>query len=218
MPEIKNNPSNKKWMALGGMLIAGLAWASPWDIDMVDSAGFKAYEWKMENPRVEGTVQRPQGAIVRAKDNGAYQNSYIAQHDRLKPEGKALQNPYPTDEAALKKGEKMFRYSCAPCHGLEGKGNGPVTYNKPDPDPKKAVRRFAMPAPLLSGDGAVSPTRTDGYIYLTIRNGGAGMPAYGTSLTDQERWAIVAYIRSLEGGAYNPPPPPAPVDATPTPG
>ncbi len=217
MLDIRNLTKNQKRLGavLGGMMMAGLAWASPWDIDMTDSVAFKAFEWKMENPRVEGTVQRPAGAVVRVKSNGAYQNDYIAQHDRLKPDGASLQNPYPMDEAALKQGEKMFRFSCAPCHGLEGKGNGPVTYNKPDADPKKAIRRFAMPAPLLSGDGAVSPNRTDGYIYLTIRNGGAGMPAYGVSLTDQERWAIVGYIRTLEGGAWAPPAPPTPSPAVP---
>lgn len=212
---MRKETKRRGWALLGGMLVAGLAWASPWDIDMVDSVAFRAYEWKMENPRIEGTVQRPQGAVTRAQGSGAYQNNYIAQHDRMKPDGAALQNPYGGDAEAVKEGQRLFRFSCAPCHGLEGKGHGPVTYNKPDPDPKKAVRRFQMPAPLLSGEGAVSANRTDGWIYLTIRNGGAGMPSYGLALTDQERWAIVSYIRTLDGAAYVPPAP-APVPDTTT--
>jgi mono/diheme cytochrome c family protein len=198
-----------RWSLLGGMVVAGLAWASPWDIDMIDSAGFKAYEWKMPNARVEGTVPRPQGAIVRAGGTGSYQNDYIPQHDRLAADVDSLKNPYPVDDAVLAKGKEQFQITCAPCHGAEGKGGGPVTQNKPNDDITKAIRRFPMPAPLLSGQGSVSSLRSDGYLYLTIRNGGVAMPKYGLSLTDQERWGIIAYIRTLEGAAWTPPAEPA---------
>jgi len=199
----------RRWWLLGGMLVAGAAWAFPWDIDMVDSVNFKAFEWRMAPPKVEGTVQRSSG-MDRPGSNGAYQNDYIEQVDRMAPEAAALTNPYAGDAQAMAKGEHLFQVSCAPCHGVKGAGGGPVTHNEPNADIKKAIRRFAMPAPNLSGAGSASPLRTDGYIYLTIRNGGAGMPGYGLSLTDQERWAIVSYIRTLEGGAYVPPAPAEP--------
>jgi len=209
--------NTRRWWLLSGMLVAGLAWASPWDIDMVDSVAFKAFEWKMAPARVEGTVQRAQGGIPRAGSNGHYQNDYIAQADRLTPEGAAMTTPYGSDAAVLAKGEKNFQITCAPCHGIKGDGKGPVTHNEPNADIKKAIRRFAMPAPVLTGDNGVAAKRTDGYIYLTIRNGGAGMPAYGVSLTDEERWSIVSYLRTLDGAAYVPPAPPAAPPAT-TPG
>lgn len=199
--------ATRRWWLMGGVLLAGLAWASPWDIDMIDSVNFKAFEWKMAPARVEGTIPRPEGAVTRPGSNGAYQNDYVAQMDRMSPEAAALSNPYAGDTRAMGKGEKLFQISCAPCHGEQGDGKGPVTQNVPNTDPAKAIRRFGMPAPLLSGAGAVTPSRTDGYIYLTIRNGGVVMPSHGLSLTDQERWAIVSYIRTLEGAAYVPPPP-----------
>jgi len=201
--------TKRRWWLLGGVLLAGLAWASPWDIDMVDSVGFKAYEWKMLPARVEGTVQRPSGAIPRAYGNGHYQNDYVPEGDRMAPGTDAMHSPYPTDEKTVAKGERLFQVSCAPCHGVKGAGNGPVTYNKPDPDPKKAIRRF-MPAPNLSGPGAITTSRSDEYIYYTIRNGSVMMPRYGVSLTDEERWAVVTYVRTLDGAAYVPPAPPAP--------
>lgn len=205
----QNNNQKKRWIVVVGMLLAGLAWASPWDIDMVDSTAFKAYEWKMPNARIEGTVQRPQGAIVRAKSNGAYQNDYIAAHDRNASDVDGLKNPYNADEASLTQGKQLFQVTCAPCHGVEGKGNGPVVQNKPNDDITKAIRRFPIPAPNLSGAGSAPSMRSDGYLYLTIRNGGVGMPKYGLSLTDQERWAIVSYIRTLDGAQWTPPAPPA---------
>ncbi|MDP2312672.1 MAG: c-type cytochrome [Pseudomonadota bacterium] len=188
----------RRLLVVGGLFVAGVAWASPWDIDMVDSTNFKAYEWKMK-PFRSDTVQRdPMGP----KAPGAYQVAYVEAVDRTAG-ADAVLNPYPADKAALAEGEHLFQVTCAPCHGVEGKGGGPVTHN----DPSKDIRRFPLPAPMLSGPGAVSALRTDGYVYATIRNGGALMPAYGVSLTDHERWSIVSYIRTLEGGQYVPPAP-----------
>lgn len=214
MPDSKKKRLSNKWLAAGALLVAGLAWASPWDIDMIDSTAYKAYEWKMLPMFAEGTVVRPMGSVPRAKDNGAYQNDYIEAMDRMAPYVADLKNPYKVDEASLAQGERLFQVTCAPCHGIQGKGGGPVTYN----DPAKNIRRFPMAAPMLSGEGNVSKTRSDGYIYLTIRNGGAGMPAYGISLTDMERWSIVSYIRTLEGAeAPAPVVPEAPVAPQATP-
>lgn len=203
----------RRWLALGGLLIAGGAWAFPWDIDMVDSRAFRAYEWKMKQPIPDGAIQRPSGAIQRAREVGGYQNDYIAPLDRNAAGVDAMTSPYGADEATIAQGKHLFQVSCAPCHGVEGKGGGPVTHN----DPAKGINRFLVPAPMLSGEGAVSAIRTDGYIYGTIRNGGNLMPKYGLSLTDRERWSIVSYIRTLDGATYKPPAAPADAAAAPAP-
>ena len=191
-----------RFLTGAGLFVAGLAWASPWDIDMIDSRAFKTFEWAMRPPRAPEAVQTRVGAIPRPGAVGTYQNDYIAPVDRV-ADGDRLTNPYAVDTATIVKGATTFQITCAPCHGPEGKGGGPVTHN----DPSQNIARFPIPAPMLSGPGAVSAMRADGYIYGTIRNGGALMPAYGVSLTDRERWAVVAYIRTLEGGAYVPPAP-----------
>jgi mono/diheme cytochrome c family protein len=202
---LKKNPRlSTRAVLIAGLLGAGVAVASPWDIDMVDSVTLKAYEWKMMTPFAEGTVQRPQGDVQRAGANGTYQNDYIPEHDRA-TDADSVTDPYPADDKTVEKGKALFAVSCAPCHGQEGKGHGPVTTNDPD----KGIRRFPVPAPLLSGAGAVTAVRSDGYIYLTIRNGGALMPRYGVSLTDRERWSIVNYIRTLDGAQYKAPETPA---------
>ncbi len=196
----------RRLLAGAGLFVAGMAWASPWDIDLVDAYTAKAYEWKMRANPV-GAVQR---APTGPQTPGAYQVAYVAPVDRA-TEADALVNPYPADAASLAEGKRLMQTTCAPCHGVDGKGGGPVTHN----DPSKDIRRFPLPAPLLSGPGAVSPVRSDGYIYATIRHGGALMPAYGISLTDHERWSIVSYIRTLEGAQYAPPAP-VPTEQQPT--
>lgn len=198
MPDRRNST---RWFLTGGLLLAGLAWASPWDLDMVDSRAAKAYEWRMRPAIPEGSIQRPNGAVARPGEVGTYQNDYIAPGDRMAPGTDAMKNPYPVDDATVATGSHLFQVTCAPCHGIEGKGGGPVTTN----DPTKGINRFPVPAPNLSGPGAAPAMRSDGYLYYTIRNGGALMPAYGTSLTDRERWAVVTYLRTLPGTAYTPP-------------
>lgn len=169
--------------------LAQPAQAFPWDWDMVDSQFMRAYEWSM--------MQLPDAAVSI--------NRYVPNANRMTPEGQALVNPLGASPSAedIALGKQMFVVYCQTCHGVEGKGGAPVAMN----DPAAGIKRYPVPPPMLSGPGSISASRSDGYIYLTIRNGGAIMPKYGPSMEDQEIWATVAYIRTLEGAAYVPPAP-----------
>jgi mono/diheme cytochrome c family protein len=177
---------------IAGALLVGstAAWAFPWDIDMTDAVFYRAYEWAMPS-LPEGTASR---------------NRYFQNYDRNTPAGQALTNPYPVDDASLAEGRVMFRTYCATCHGSDGRGGSEVTRN----DPNAGIRRYPFPAPNLAGPGAISSLRSDGYIYLTIRNGSAIMSGYGKAMDNDEIWSLVAYIRTLDGAQYTPPAPPAP--------
>ncbi len=98
--------------------------------------------------------------------------------------GKALSNPVPITRTSVENGRRLFETYCALCHGPNGKGMGPVaTKFIPPPD---------LTLPLFQ-------QRADGFIYGTIRNGGAVMPPYGEALSPAERWDLVNYLRSLQG-------------------
>ncbi len=215
--------SRKRWLVGGLLLVSAAAWASPWDIDMIDAVMFKAYEWEMK-PQPADVVSRESMGAPLPREAGYYQNAAIATVSRTdKPTIDALSDPYASDANHTARGQRLFRINCAPCHGLEGKGDGPVTKN----DVVAGVRRFMMAAPMLSGASSRTAKLTDGFLYSYIRNGGngslgatserpagvaaigAGMPAYGALLTDAERWSVVAYIRTLPGSAYAPPVPPS---------
>jgi mono/diheme cytochrome c family protein len=133
-----------------------------WMIDMFDSTMVKAYEAPMASP-VEGTIS----------------SRYVANHNRYLPEANELVAPEGGD---LAHGERMYDTYCAPCHGAEGAGSGPV-----------AQRAKTIPGLPLGSTSA----RSEGYLYLTIRNGGAMMPAYSWAMEDDEMWDIVSYLRSL---------------------
>ncbi len=222
--------SRKRWLVGGLLLVSAAAWASPWDIDMIDAYMFKAYEWQMK-PQPAGVVPREARSTPRPRAEGFYQNAYVTTVTRRNMASvDALTDPYAAEPNHALRGDKLFAVNCAPCHGLQGKGDGPVTKN----DAEKGIRRFMMAAPMLSGDASRTRTLTDGFLYSYIRTGGngslgaseerpavvaaigAGMPAYGALLTDEERWSIVAYMRTLPNNAYVPPAPPA--EATPASG
>ncbi len=68
---------------------------------------------------------------------------------------------------------------------MEGLGDGPV------------IKRGFYPLNLTT-PGVIA--RTDGYIYAYIRYGGkVMMPSYRESITSDQAWDIVNYVRKLQG-------------------
>lgn len=95
-----------------------------------------------------------------------------------------LKNPVPATPPSLENGKRLFHIYCAVCHGADGKGMGP------------AAMKFVPPPDITS---AFFQTRTDGFLYETIRSGGPLMPS-AEGVSPRERWDIVNYLRSLQGG------------------
>jgi mono/diheme cytochrome c family protein len=177
------------------------AWAFPWDIDMVDSLAFKAFEWRMK-PLPVGTVSI-----------GGFRGGFD-KTTRMTPAGDALTNPFAADAkvaaptgpiSMVQQGERLFTVYCRTCHGDKGQGGAPMA------DMTAGKRRYPIPPAILSGANAVTPMRSDGYIFLTVQQGGAIMPPYAYALSDAEIWSIVAYVRTLPGAQYDSAKAPAPV-------
>lgn len=175
-----------RWaLALSLTGLTTVAVALPWDVDMADAVTVKAYEQPM--------AELPEGVVAQPHLLSA--DSWVPNYVRESPEGQALVNPYTDDPDLTETGERMYQVYCAPCHGYDAQ-LGPV------------AQPGRMPGVIaVLGDGSVSSARTDGHIYLTIRNGGAIMPAYGYAMTDREMWSIVHWIRQQPTGAYVPPEP-----------
>lgn len=100
--------------------------------------------------------------------------------------------------ALLERGRNRYNIHCAICHGAAGNGKGVVTKYTP-----------VLPTDF-TGPGVDDPAnpayRSDGKIYDSIVNGSASkiMGGYGANVSVQDRWAIVAYIRTLQFAAKNP--------------
>ncbi len=98
----------------------------------------------------------------------------------------APSNPVPADKVSLERGAELFRINCTACHGLDGKGDGPVA----------PFLRNKKPIDLT---GPIGISLSDGAIFMTITNGTpGGMPALNENLTVRERWDVVNYVRQLQ--------------------
>lgn len=99
-----------------------------------------------------------------------------------------LVNATPADKDSLERGQMVFAAQCETCHGPTGMGDGPAGQAL---DP--------APAPIAH----TSQMLSDGYLYWRISEGGhsfgTAMPAWNESLSEQARWDLINYMRSLEG-------------------
>ncbi len=95
-------------------------------------------------------------------------------------------NPQAATPASLDLGKRKYEAQCGPCHGLTGAGDG------------KVGAIWIPPPPPL--DNARFKAMSDGQMYIRIVKGGAAngaiMPSYAKKLTEEERWAVVNYIKS----------------------
>ncbi len=115
---------------------------------------------------------------------------YAATPEDAARAGNELTSPA-TGPAGLKRGEFIFENYCATCHGAGGLGNGPV-----------AQRGFPPPPSLLAEKAR---KMKDGQLFHVLTYGQNNMPSYASQITRQDRWNVIAYVRSLQDSA----PPPA---------
>lgn len=90
-----------------------------------------------------------------------------------------------SSNALVSQGKSLFIKNCVECHGQTGKGNG-----------TEANDLTSQPADFTNQ--AFMAQRSSENLYRTITSGiTPDMPAYSSTLTDNERYALVAYLRSL---------------------
>lgn len=100
-----------------------------------------------------------------------------------------LPNPVPPTEGSLARGEALFHARCAPCHGPDGHGHGPVS-------------RFFPEAPDLAY--VTVQRRSDGFLWGTISYGGKAMPPQREGLSAADRWNLVNWVRAIQGRIHKP--------------
>jgi mono/diheme cytochrome c family protein len=140
---------------------------------------------------VQGTVARGDLQLDTAYFTGKENNQYVTE---LPPRALAGR----TMDELLVRGRERFGIYCSQCHGLVGGGTGgPPMYDKlvgmvvlrgfPSPPTYHQDRLRAMPV---------------GHFFDVITNGYGRMPAHGYLVTPDDRWAITAYIRTLQLSQY----------------
>ncbi|GJL57789.1 MAG: hypothetical protein NPIRA03_06460 [Nitrospirales bacterium] len=80
-------------------------------------------------------------------------------------------------------GAWLFAINCTHCHGREGMGDGPVAGYLPD-----------LPPNLHASAVQQKP---DKVLYTIITHGENVMPAFEPFLSQEERWALVKFLRTF---------------------
>jgi cytochrome c oxidase cbb3-type subunit II len=141
----------------------------------VQSLGFKDADRRMERQaywKVEA---------VKAYEAGPEANVKWL-HDMIPQGWRDIPNPYPTTEAALARGHKIYQDFCLGCHGPVGDGMGPA-------------QPYIYPPPLnftiLKNRGT-----SGGILYYQIMNGitGTAMPYFKRELESEKIWDVGNFV------------------------
>lgn len=101
------------------------------------------------------------------------------------PDIPTVVNPVEPSEQSLASGKELYLDYCSTCHGLSGGGNGPAAHG---------ITTF--PRHLWAWNNADSSA--DGYLFWFITNGRNEMPPWGIVLSENERWDLINYIKTLK--------------------
>ncbi len=103
---------------------------------------------------------------------------------------KGLKNPLEYSKDSVEQGLQAYGYYCVQCHGPKADGNGTVGQS------------FAPLPTDLSSQPAQE--QSDGELYAKIRLGFKRHPKLFTTVSEEETWAVVNYIRSISGARVAP--------------
>ncbi len=144
-----------------------------------DSPVFR--DGQVTRPPVEGTVPRGQlrqdDHFYRGLEGDEWATTFPAQLD--------------IDTSTMDRGHEQYNVYCAPCHGEDGLGGGPIH--------ERALEiqspEWLMPTSIHDQNVTRQP---HGQLYNTISHGIRTMPGYRAQIDEEDRWAIVLYLRALQ--------------------
>ena len=102
-----------------------------------------------------------------------------------KDDAVTLQNPVPATPESVATGQYLFELNCLVCHGVEGRGDGPV-----------GLQLETSPVDMHE---PYTQDQADGQLFFTITRGRVTMPFYRDALSQEERWHVINYIRAEFG-------------------
>jgi mono/diheme cytochrome c family protein len=117
----------------------------------------------------------------------------MAQEWFVPEDQKNLENPSEYNLSNVEKGKFLYMKNCKSCHGDPGKHNG-LPLVPPPPD---------LTSELMQNN-------TEAELFYKITHGKGGMPRFETTISEDDRWRLVNYIRN-----YNPQIEPVLVEAPP---
>jgi high-affinity iron transporter len=98
--------------------------------------------------------------------------------------------PLPSQPPSLARGVAVYREQCAQCHGEAGRGDGPKAKQVKGPPPANLADPKVMEGVSL----------LEIYRRIAIGVPGTAMPEFAGDLSEDDRWAVAAYVAALQYG------------------
>jgi mono/diheme cytochrome c family protein len=135
------------------------------------------------NTPVPGTIKRDELLpFLILKDQPGDSAGYVA--------SKQVKSPLTSMDTV--EAERLYLVNCAICHGPKLDGNGPLYKGGDGPFP-------SAPAQLVGK--AQYENMPEGQMFYSVTYGKNKMGSYASQLNTKQRWMVIAYIKSKQGGS-----------------
>jgi len=163
-----------------GVIAAGLALATvACRQDMHNQPRYKPLaatdffgDGRSARPMIEGTVARGHLRLDEARYTGKVNEKEVEAF------------PFPITREDLMRGRERFNIFCSPCHSRAGDGQGMV------------VKRGFKSPPSYYSERVLKAAV--GHYFDVVTNGFGAMPSYASRVPVDDRWRIIAYIKTLQ--------------------
>lgn len=100
-----------------------------------------------------------------------------------------LTNPVPATDASLARGQELYGQACAICHGVQGRGDGPLSRTMV---PRPADFRVHM-----------AEGHTEAQLFDWLSNGvpETAMPGFADQFSVEDRWNLINYLQTFAPAA-----------------
>jgi mono/diheme cytochrome c family protein len=173
---------------IGVLLVVGLTVSAATYFTLNKLMVMQPFNWMMVQNKLK--AQQPSelfknGIGMRLPVEGTVARGFIPYPFKGRPEdaGKYLVDPLLPTKEVLEHGKSKYLTFCSPCHGNFARGDS------------RLQGQFPSPPTLHSDKVRKWP---DGRIYHVITEGQNAMPSYAPQLSQEDRWAIINYIRVLQ--------------------
>jgi mono/diheme cytochrome c family protein len=141
----------------------------------------------LEQPRLD--AQKPSrffkdGRGMQAPAAGTVARGQLPYPFAKLEQAKGLANPLPRTVEVMRLGRKVFSNNCLICHGPLADGTPILTETYGGKPANLQAKKFL--------------DYTDGEDYHTVMKGKDAMPPFGGGFSEDERWAVVHYVRALQ--------------------
>jgi mono/diheme cytochrome c family protein len=181
------------------LVLAGLVGFSRWASPDVSKPNFEFLPQMAHAPRYDTFAANPNfadGKTLQAPVPGTIARGELPLHYAAAPAdairaGEELVSPVSAADLQVRtRGEQVFKNFCVPCHGTNAAGMGPVTQRGVPPPPSLLAARASQ--------------MKDGQLFHILTYGQNNMASYASQISREDRWNVIAYVRSLQAASPAP--------------